>query len=388
MPLRPVSDEFEDIAEGGDLESIIEIDQVMEDGLEKAAVAPEAVSDVEKEIPVEMIMESVDEIAIETAIGAESTTYTDWTGWVLLWKPQGVTSFDCIRWIKSALRGLPKPRPKIGHTGTLDPFAEGLLLVALGGATRLIPLLEDWPKTYRATCLLGRETDTLDPEGTVVREAPIPTLTREQIEAVFPQFMGSIWQTPPIYSALKQGGEALYKKARRGEQVEVPPRLVHIDRLTLLEVGEDRFEFEVVCGGGTYIRSLCRDLAAALGTASHCGALQRTGLNLLTGDNAWHVSGPEEIDIESLHGQMHPPDAPLEDLPWLSVGNADAVLFAHGNQLSAEEFQDGEPGVDLLRRPIRVYDADGFFLGVAILETAAAPFVLQPKVVLAVPSSE
>lgn len=308
----------------------------------------------------------------------------DLTGWLLIWKPQGMTSFDVIRWLRRGLTGL-RPRPKIGHTGTLDPFAEGLLLVALGGATRLIPLLEEWNKRYQVVCELGRETTTLDPEGTTVAEAPVPTLSKSLVEAVLPPFLGSIWQTPPVYSALKQGGEALYRKARRGEVVEVPPRLVHIDHIQVTSVDGATIAIEMECGSGTYVRSLCRDLAKALGTVGHCQALARTALGPLTAAAAWHLSSPEEVSLEELQARLQPADWPLEETAWISVGCSDASAFAHGNPFSADGFQDGVPDGVKAGQVLRVYDTTGQFLGIAELRTATPPYQFQPRVVLVTP---
>ncbi|MCG3151274.1 MAG: tRNA pseudouridine synthase B [bacterium] len=324
------------------------------------------------------------EIAEADRVTVQSAEKLDLTGWLLVWKPQGITSFDVIRWLRRGLTGL-RPRPKIGHTGTLDPFAEGLLLVALGGATRLIPLLEDWNKRYQVVCELGRETTTLDPEGTTVAEAPVPALTQSLVEAALPPFLGSIWQTPPVFSALKQGGEALYRKARRGETVEVQPRLVHIDHIQLTSVDGETIAFEMECGSGTYVRSLCRDLAKALGTVGHCRALARTALGSLSADAAWHLSSPKEVSLEELQVRLQPADWPLEETAWISVGCSDASAFAHGNHFSADGFENGAPEGVQAGQALRVYDATGQFLGIAELRTATSPYQFQPRVVLVTP---
>lgn len=317
----------------------------------------------------------------ESVAEADALPAVDLTGWLLVWKPVGCTSFDLIRWCKAALRGV-KPKPKLGHTGTLDPFAEGLVLIALGGATRLIPLLEDWDKTYAAVCALGTTTSTLDPTGQVIATAPVPSLDRAAVEGVLPRLIGQVWQTPPAYSALKQGGEALYKKARRGEEVEVPPRVVDIHALRLLDLPEpDRLALEITCGAGTYVRTLCADLAGALGTVGHCAELSRTALGPLSEDDAWRIAGPEEVTTEALQFHLQPSDWTLEALPFASLGCAEAEDFSHGRRLQVPALHELST-VAPMGHSVRVYAAEGHFLGVAICQSQAAPYVLQPQVVL------
>lgn len=322
-------------------------------------------------------------IAEDSPSEAGAPIAAELSGWLLCWKPQGPTSFDVIRWLKGALRG-SKPKPKLGHTGTLDPFAEGLLLVAVGRATRLISMLEAWPKTYEATCVLGTATNTLDPTGEVIAESPVPPLTRAMVEAVLPQFTGNIVQTPPVFSALKQGGEALYKKARRGEAVEVEPRLVTIDRITLLDLRENELDLEIVCHAGTYIRSLCRDLAEALGTVGHCGTLSRTGLGPLAADVAWRLD-PEGITPEDIQRNLLPLDAPLDAMPIASLGCSASHAFTHGMRSEADAVVD-EHGSAGLNQPLRAYSSTGVFLGIGVQATSGeGPVVLQPQVVLVRP---
>ncbi|MEO7994269.1 MAG: tRNA pseudouridine(55) synthase TruB [bacterium] len=305
-------------------------------------------------------------------------------GWVLCWKPIGCTSYDIIRWIKGAMRGL-KPKPKIGHTGTLDPFAEGLLLIALGKATRLIPYLESWHKSYVATVELGTTTATLDPTGEVTATAPVPTLDQIGIDNTLSRLVGQIWQIPPEFSAIKQGGEALYKKARRGETIEVPPRLVDIDDIVLLDRTGNQLTIEVTCGPGTYIRSLARDLGVALGTVAYCSALQRTALNEFTTDNAWHIAGPEEVTLEALMHVLRPLDTMLSEYPFASLGCTATTDFGRGNRCVADTVDSEDQTVPQAGGPIRAYSATGDFIGMALLESANAPYVIQPRAVLVAP---
>lgn len=171
---------------------------------------------------------------------------------------------------------------RIGHTGTLDPMASGVLVLCLGQATRLVEYYQGHDKRYTAQVGLGVATDTYDAEGQVIATAPVPVLSPATIEAALARFRGPIQQTPPVYSALKQEGEALYAKARRGETVTVAPRPVTIHRLDLVDWTPTTLTLDVVCSAGAYIRSLAYDLGAALGTAAYLSALRREAAGSFT----------------------------------------------------------------------------------------------------------
>jgi tRNA pseudouridine55 synthase len=185
-------------------------------------------------------------------------------------KPVGVTSHDVV----SIVRALVGAK-RVGHTGTLDPFATGVLPLALGPATRLISFLDESRKVYEATLALGASTETGDPEGAVVETKPVPSLALEQVEAVLNTFVGSRMQTPPPYSAVKVNGRPLYSYARAGESVSVPPRPIEVYEMALLECTQSALRFRVACGRGTYVRVLGEELAAALGTVGHLVQLRR-----------------------------------------------------------------------------------------------------------------
>jgi len=202
--------------------------------------------------------------------GKSDIRWRDLHGIVLLDKPLGLSSNQALQAVRKLLRAA-----KGGHTGALDPLATGLLPLCLGEATKLAGLLLGSRKAYRATVRLGITTTTADSEGAVLEQRPVPPLDRATIERALARFRGRIVQVPPVYSAIKQGGEALYVKARRGDAVEVPPREVDIHRLELLAVDEDGLELEVECGSGTYIRSLAVDLGQLLGCGAHLIALRR-----------------------------------------------------------------------------------------------------------------
>src|SRR6478752_1031436 len=197
--------------------------------------------------------------------------YRDIHGILLLDKPQGLSSNQALQ----RVRRLYNAR-KAGHTGSLDPLATGLLPICFGEATKIAGYLLGSRKAYEAELRLGATTTTDDAEGEVVTTRPVPALTEAAIEAELCTLRGRITQTPPAYSAIKQGGVALYKRARRGEDVQVPTREVEIFRLELRGHDADRIRLHVECGSGTYVRSIARDLGERLGCGAHLKSLRRT----------------------------------------------------------------------------------------------------------------
>lgn len=202
-------------------------------------------------------------------------------GLLPMFKPRGMISKDMSRWLENKFGRL-----KLGHAGTLDPNADGILPILLGNATRLQDFLVDLPKTYEFTVKFGVETDTLDSDGIQLRELPWDMVSRELIEAHLPKFRGTIKQTPPIFSAVKYKGKALYEYARAGRGDEVPlaelARDVHVSSFELLTVQDQFATFRVSCSRGTYIRCLVRDLAVAMGTCGTVIELRRTEASGLT----------------------------------------------------------------------------------------------------------
>lgn len=203
------------------------------------------------------------------------------TGILLVDKPEGMTSAGVIRVLKPRLG-----RTKIGHLGTLDPFASGLLPLCLGEATKVARYLLAEHKVYEGTIRLGRTTDTLDRTGAEVETAPVPALDAARVEAVARRFVGRQQQVPPMYSALKRDGVPLYKLARRGIDVEREAREIEIRRFTLTLTAPDQLEFVVACSKGTYVRVLAADVGRALGTVAHLERLRRTVVGTFTIDAA------------------------------------------------------------------------------------------------------
>lgn len=196
-------------------------------------------------------------------------------------KPAGLTSHDVVAMMRFFLQ-----TKKIGHTGTLDPFATGVLVLAIGTATRLIQYLPDGPKTYHAKLRLGIETETADCEGEVVTEAPIPDFSQEELDAKLETFVGIIEQEPPLYSAIRVDGKRLYEYARAGQPVEIPKRMVNIHSFSAQRTEDDSISCQVVCSKGTYIRSLGVDLARALGTVGYLVQLRRFSSDGILADKA------------------------------------------------------------------------------------------------------
>ncbi len=203
--------------------------------------------------------------------GTARTPNKSINGIVLVDKPAGITSAEVVRQVKARVRPA-----RVGHLGTLDPFATGLLPIMIGQATKLADLLEHGAKEYEGAIALGIETDTLDRSGKVVREAPIPPLDSGMLARIAAAFVGRTEQVPPVFSAIKREGVPLYKLARRGDAVEpAPARTIEISRLELRPEGGAMIRFNLECSPGTYVRSLARDIGVALGSAAHLAELRR-----------------------------------------------------------------------------------------------------------------
>lgn len=193
-------------------------------------------------------------------------------GILLVDKPAGISSAEVVRRVKARV----KPS-RVGHLGTLDPFATGLLPIMIGEATKLAPFIEGGDKEYEGVIRLGVETDTLDRDGAEVRRADVPVITAEKLAQVATQFTGAIEQVPPVYSAIKRAGVPLYKLARRGEEIAPPQtRRVEIRRIDLAIEASGAIRFSATCSPGTYARALARDIGVALGTVAHLERLRRT----------------------------------------------------------------------------------------------------------------
>ena len=271
-------------------------------------------------------------------------------GWIVLDKPVGIGSTQCVSAVKRALREDGQPRTKVGHGGTLDPLASGVLPIALGEATKLAGRMLDATKTYEFTIKFGEETATLDAEGAVIATSEHrPTVA--DIEAVLPRFTGAIEQIPPAFSALKIAGKPAYARARAGEAVEMKPRLVTIHQLSVRPErsggAEELQEITLAAAvsKGTYIRSLARDIAAALETVGHVSMLKRTRAGPFGLETAISLDKLADLaKARTLDGAVLPLVAGLDDIPALPVTPEQALLLHHGQRLVGTP---AEPGLHL-----------------------------------------
>lgn len=253
-------------------------------------------------------------------------------GIVLLDKPSGLSSNDALQRVKRLYRA-----QKAGHTGSLDPLATGLLPICLGEATKLCGLLLDGDKHYEARVRVGTSTTTGDAEGEVVRSSDPAPLSEDRVRAALAAFRGPIQQVPPMYSALKRQGQALYELARAGQTVEREARPVVIHRLELLDFARDELRLDVICSKGTYIRTLAEDLLASLDQAAHLVGLRRLGAMPFAAPVAMYtldaLSDRAGADFESLDALLLPPVAGVAAWPRVSADAAEIERLARGQRL-------------------------------------------------------
>lgn len=247
------------------------------------------------------------------------------SGWVVLNKPYDMTSTQAVgkvRWLFSAA--------KAGHAGTLDPLATGILPIALGEATKAVPQVQDGTKIYRFAIAWGSATTTDDTEGEVIATSEVRP-DRAALEAVLPLFTGTILQRPPIFSALKIDGERAYDLARAGETFELAPREIDVDAIALLEHNDQTSVLEVTCGKGTYVRSLARDIAEALGTRGHVSMLHRAAVGPFNDTDALTIDQLEALSLEERDGLLKPVASGFADLPEIRLDVLQATGVRHGN---------------------------------------------------------
>jgi tRNA pseudouridine55 synthase len=280
-------------------------------------------------------------------------------GWIILDKPVGLGSTQAVGAVKRALREAGEPKTKVGHGGTLDPLASGVLPIALGEATKLAGRMLDATKAYDFTIRFGEQTDTLDLEGTVIATSAVRP-ERVAIEAVLPRFTGPIRQVPPAFSALKVDGKRAYDLARAGEEVEFEARDVTIHSLDLLGTSADDATLSTTVSKGTYIRSLARDIAHALGTVGHVTMLRRTKAGPFTLEQAISLDFLQDAaKARQLTRTVLPLQAGLDDIPGLPVTPEQAQLLRHGQQLFGIPVT---PGLHLAmdgNTPVALVESDG-----------------------------
>lgn len=251
------------------------------------------------------------------------------SGWINLNKPEGVTSNDAVMLVKRAL-GFPK----IGHAGTLDPLASGILPIALGEATKLVQYMMDDDKVYLFTVTWGEQRTTDDREGDVVATSDIRP-TAEHIRAVLPEFTGTILQKPPAFSAIKVDGKRAYDLARAGEDLDLAARPVDVYELDLVTQTESTATLRCVCGKGTYVRSLARDIAEKLGTKGYVSYLCRENVGPFSLADAISLDFfRETTDKDTLESNVLPVQTVLDDIPVLAVNDTEATRLKNGQKLT------------------------------------------------------
>ena len=277
-------------------------------------------------------------------------------------KPQDFTSFDVI----GKLRGILHMK-RLGHTGTLDPMATGVLPILVGTATKACDILPNQDKTYQATVVFGKATDTLDIWGKPLQNYPEQHVTEAALRAILPEFLGDITQLPPMYSAVSVNGKRLYELARKGETVERPTRTVHIDAITLdaFDETQQTATLTISCGKGTYIRTLLSDIGQRLGGDAVMTALTRTAAcgyllqNCLTFEQVAAAMADGTLEEHLL-----PTDSLFSSYPNLRLNAAQERMFCNGVKLDLNRLRDLQPDQDIYT----VYGATGTFLGTALAD--------------------
>ena len=281
-------------------------------------------------------------------------------GIVLIDKPGGITSHDVVSRLRKKL-----DTRRIGHAGTLDPLATGLLVVAVGPATRFLQYLLLEPKEYVCTFRFGIETNTLDSDGETVKESEVPGGLAAKIEAALPSFVGEIEQIPPMFSAVKIEGRPLYYYARKGEDVERKPRKAVVTEYELLGIDEHDARFRIVCSRGTYVRSLAQDLGAMVGCGAHVTAIRRTQVG------KFRIERAVALD-EASAGDLMPLAKALAPMPMVELTDGQVQLVQNGNFVRRDGLPPGPTAA--------LTDSDGNVVCIArVLENEAHPQCVIPK---------
>lgn len=229
-------------------------------------------------------------------------TKSDFEGVLLIDKPDGMTSHDVVDRVRHKLK-----MKRVGHAGTLDPNATGLMIILVGKATKLSQFLMGLDKTYEGVISLGIETTTQDAEGEVVEEKPVPELSEDQVRETMLEFVGDQYQTPPMFSAKKQDGVPLYKLARKGKTVEREPRFIHVSSFKLDRWESPEIEFTLSCSKGTYVRTIANDLGRKIGCGAYLKELRRTDIERFHIEDSIELESFEELSIEEIKSWLIPP---------------------------------------------------------------------------------
>lgn len=280
-------------------------------------------------------------------------------GIINVYKEKGYTSFDVVAKMRGILR-----MKKIGHTGTLDPDAEGVLPVCLGKATKLCDMLTDRTKTYQAVMLLGKETDTQDTSGKVLAEYDV-NVTEEEVRTAVMSFLGPYMQVPPMYSALKVNGKKLYELARAGKEIEREARPVEILEISVDRIDLPRVTMTVSCSKGTYIRTLCYDVGRKLGCGACMEYLLRTRVDRFMLKDSLKLSEIEALrDAGKVEDHLFGIDEAFTALPKLTaIPDTDADRLLHNGNPIVPELLTGEAD-DVVHPQVRIYDSEDTFIGI------------------------
>jgi tRNA pseudouridine55 synthase len=277
-------------------------------------------------------------------------------GLLVLDKPPGMTSRDAV---DQAGKWFPR-RTKIGHTGTLDPLATGLLVLCIGHATRLAEYVQQMGKTYRSTIMLGGRSDTDDADGNITPSTGVSPIDETRVRAALTAFIGPIEQTPPVYSAVKIDGKRAHELARRGREFEIAPRIVHINAIEIIGYAWPELRLEIDCGKGTYIRSLARDLGEKLGCGAYVRELRRLRIGRFLEADAVKL----DDSLPEARSRLLPMKAAVADLPQVKIDSAEAETLRHGqpivpaknlqlmldSEIALIDERDGLIGVGIVKR--------------------------------------
>ena len=287
----------------------------------------------------------------------------DLHGLIIVDKPPFLTSHDVVSRIRR-LTGIKR----VGHAGTLDPFATGVVVVAVGRATRLLQYVQDTDKHYLAHVVLGAETDSADVDGAVVaRQVPETWPDEAAILQVLAAFIGDVEQVPPIYSAIKVGGQPLYRRARAGLDVQAPTRTVTIRSIDLVVYDPPDLVLSIHCGKGTYVRSIARDSGSALGTHAYCHGLRRKATGQFAIDQSWTIEELFELDpLEHWHRIALHPDFAVHQLRVVVLSRQQTNAWYHGQSFAIETQATDRPEF------VRIYCPDGYFAGIGQIDQAGS----------------
>ncbi len=307
---------------------------------------------------------------------SRQTTITSADGILIIKKEAGWTSHDVVAKVRRIM-GMSK----VGHAGTLDPAATGVLPVLLGRATRIAEYLLEWDKAYRAVLRLGETTDTQDATGTVLSQTDAGGITEETLRQVITRFRGPQRQVPPMYSAVKVGGRPLYKAARAGETVERAERAIVIYDLNILAIDGRDVTLDVVCSKGTYIRTLCADIGHALGVGGHLYALERLRVGPLSIDQALTLEQVSaQAAIGTIEARLITLNQALDRLPAVRVTDEQARCVLHGGAVAPADI--GRLATVSAPVPVRLQNEDGRLLAIGIYDTRVAGTIKVQKVLV------